>query len=113
MKLVSMMHHRLNIALYVFAGILLFGAIFAASWFATFFILWEFIYGDSYGGRWSNFAWPVAFVAAFGALGLFVSHVTGFKRINLKILAASILLLFVATAAWIVFTRMYIMPPLY
>jgi hypothetical protein len=53
-------------------GILIFVVTFVATWIAAFMIRYEFVYGDSHGGRWQYLAWPIALVGASGSAALFL-----------------------------------------
>jgi hypothetical protein len=46
-------------------------AAFLAASAVMFLILWEFVYGDTYGGRWQKLAWPFGTAAAIVALALY------------------------------------------
>jgi hypothetical protein len=64
------MQHRAFTRYLVYSS-LIFAVAFVAIWIAAFMILYEFVYGDSYGGRWQYLAWPIAIVGASGSVVLF------------------------------------------
>ncbi len=89
-------------------GVLLFVAVFGTVWYATFFALWEYVYGDSHGGRWAAFAWPIALAVAIAAVAAFVQG-WNYRRLRLKSLLLWLVLLVTAAAAWLVFADRYLL----
>lgn len=104
------MNRSLVKVFHVAASILLFVVVFWTVWYGTtFFVLYEYIYGD-YGGAWVFFALPIAFVAACGSVALFLAHVTGYRRISFGVFVAFVLFVIIVATAWILFAVAFLTP---
>lgn len=74
-------------AMYIGGALLIFAAIFVAVWCAAFYVLYEFIYGDNLGGRWADFTWPIATIAAFGGATVFLGQTIVAERYRKRVYA--------------------------
>jgi hypothetical protein len=73
-------------------------------------ILWELVYGDTYGGRWQKLAWPYGAMVAIVAVTLYVMGVAGRIRLGLPHNAATLAILALAALAWVLIATNFLMP---
>jgi hypothetical protein len=83
---------------------------FLVAWAAMFLVLWEFVYGDSYGGRWQKLAWPFGGFAALVALSLYGTHTVYGIRLRWRHLAACLVLLALVGWGGVLFAKRFLWP---
>jgi hypothetical protein len=74
------------------------------------FILWEFVYGDTYGGRWQKLAWPYGAMAAIVVLTLYGMWFAGRIMLGWRHYLASLAILALAAWAWVWTATNFLMP---
>jgi hypothetical protein len=83
---------------------------FAVASAAMLFLLWEFTYGDTYGGRWQKLAWPFGGVGAIVAVSLYCMRVIGGIRLGWAHYAASLAVLAVVASAFVLVATTFLWP---
>lgn len=97
---------------YRFAALILFAVVFVIAWAVSFWILWEYLYGDRHGGRWVNLTWAPAFLAACIAVGLFWIRIPLGHRLRPRTYLACLVGWIVLFAVWVLIAGNYLrMPP--